>query len=85
MEAQHEKWKWDPEYQWEAMKLDVTEEIIQKAALQGIPLAEIPKQIGMSKNRFTRILRGTTDLTLFDFAKISCALGLNCRITFEKE
>lgn len=67
-------------YCLEKARLKFTEDIISRMETEGISKSELARRINRSPSYVTKIMRGSTHLTLESMVKIASALG--CKLNF---
>ncbi len=69
-----------PQYRIEMLKLTVAEDICRYMDDRGISRTELAKNLGTSKAYITKVLRGTSNLTLDSLVRIYASLGCDLHI-----
>ena len=69
-----------PEYQFESIVVDLTEEICEIMVAQGVTRAELARRLNKSRAYVTKILRGDQNLTLRTVVDVLWELGYKAEI-----
>jgi len=65
----------DPEFVLEGILWDINDQIARAMKNQGISRAELARRLDTSRSYVTKLLRGTTNVTLQSLARVAVALG----------
>lgn len=71
-----DRYRDDPEYVLEGVVLDLTDQIAVAMQDQGISRAELAERLGVSRAYITKVLGGSTNMTLRTLVRLALALGL---------
>lgn len=80
-----EAFKEDFEFRFEALVLDLTENICKRMAHENISRTEFAKRLSVSPPAVTKILRGNSNFTLKTLLSIADALGQELSIDFKEK
>ena len=71
----------DPEFVLEGMLWDINDQIARAMEKQKISRAELARRLDTSRSYVTKLLRGTTNVTLQSLARVAIALGSEISIS----
>lgn len=71
-----DRYRDDPEYVLEGVVLDLTDQIAVAMQEQGVSRAELAERLGVSRAYITKVLGGSTNMTLRTLVRLALALGL---------
>ncbi|MCJ7795879.1 MAG: helix-turn-helix transcriptional regulator [Thermoleophilia bacterium] len=71
----------DPEFVLEGMLWDINDQIARAMKKQNISRAELARRLDTSRSYVTKLLRGTTNVTLQSLARVAIALGSEISIS----
>lgn len=80
-----EAFKEDFEFRFEALVLDLTENICKRMAHENISRTEFAKRLSVSPPAVTKILRGNSNFTLKTLLSIADALGQELSVDFKEK
>jgi transcriptional regulator with XRE-family HTH domain len=72
-----------PDYWAELAMLHFSEEVLAAMREQSVTRAELARRLGTSQGYVTRLLNGTSNLTLATMSKMAFVLGLELRTSLE--
>ncbi len=70
----------DPEYVAGELATDVTDEVLEILAKRGLTQTWLAENMGMSRQRVSRIFSATPNLTLLSIARLSIALNVTPKV-----
>ncbi len=70
-----------PDYWAELAMLDFSEDVLDAMRAQSVTRAELARLLGTSPGHVTRLLSGSSNLTLATMSKMAFVLGLELRTT----
>lgn len=79
----HEAFREDPEYVAEELALDLVMAITRRMRELGLNQSDLARKIGTSPAFVSQLLHGKPNMTLLTLAKLSVALGLDCKIALQ--
>ena len=76
LRSRFEEWKDDPDYIYEGLVLDFTEQVVGKMIATNLRRSELAERLGTSRAYITKLLDGQENMTLKTIVRVATALDL---------
>ena len=76
LRSRFEEWKDDPDYIYEGLVLDFTEQVVGKMIATNLRRSELAERLGTSRAYVTKLLDGQENMTLKTIVRVATALDL---------
>jgi plasmid maintenance system antidote protein VapI len=76
LRSRFEEWKDDPDFIYEGLVLDFTEQVVRNMIATGTRRSELAERLGTSRAYVTKLLDGQENMTLKTIVRVANALDL---------
>ena len=76
LQRHFEEWKGDPDYIYEGLVLDFTEQVVKKMIATDTRRSQLAERLGTSRAYVTKLLDGQENMTLKTIVRVANALDL---------